>query len=186
MDVVMSGGLQGCHLVSDPSKAREKLGWRHTVSFEELAAEMVQADVKTVKMGPSGAIVRSEAGLAKSNTSIKSVLASAPNDDGAFWVDHQEAKATACRGLTIPAAAFPPSVSRWADPLGQRNSHRAATNGRDASAAGNGDIAPPHGEPSGSGVRRSMALTEAPISITVPISRSWSATRQSARTMDMA
>jgi GDPmannose 4,6-dehydratase len=38
------------HLVSDPSKARQKLGWRHTVSFEELVAEMVQADLETVKM----------------------------------------------------------------------------------------------------------------------------------------
>ena len=38
------------HLVSDPSKARQKLGWCHTVSFEELVTEMVQADMKTVKM----------------------------------------------------------------------------------------------------------------------------------------
>jgi len=38
------------HLVSDPSKARQKLGWRHTVSFEELVTEMVQADMETVKM----------------------------------------------------------------------------------------------------------------------------------------
>ena len=38
------------HVVSDPSKARQKLGWRHTVSFEELVTEMVQADMETVKM----------------------------------------------------------------------------------------------------------------------------------------
>jgi GDPmannose 4,6-dehydratase len=38
------------HLVSDPSKARQQLGWRHTVSFKELVTEMVQADVETVKL----------------------------------------------------------------------------------------------------------------------------------------
>jgi GDPmannose 4,6-dehydratase len=38
------------HLVSDPSKARQKLGWRHTVSFAELVTEMVKADMETVKM----------------------------------------------------------------------------------------------------------------------------------------
>ena len=38
------------HLVSDPSKARQQLGWRHTVSFKELVTEMVQADVATVKL----------------------------------------------------------------------------------------------------------------------------------------
>jgi len=38
------------HLVSDPSKARQKLGWRHTVSFKELVTEMVQADIETVKI----------------------------------------------------------------------------------------------------------------------------------------
>jgi GDPmannose 4,6-dehydratase len=38
------------HLVSDPSKARQQLGWRHTVSFKDLATEMVQADVETVKL----------------------------------------------------------------------------------------------------------------------------------------
>jgi len=37
-------------LVSDPSKARQQLGWRHTVSFKELVTEMVQADVETVKL----------------------------------------------------------------------------------------------------------------------------------------
>jgi len=38
------------HLVSDPSKARQKLGWRHAVSFKELVTEMVQADLEAVKM----------------------------------------------------------------------------------------------------------------------------------------
>jgi GDPmannose 4,6-dehydratase len=35
-------------LVGDPSKARSKLGWKHRVSFEQLVAEMVAADLKTV------------------------------------------------------------------------------------------------------------------------------------------
>jgi GDPmannose 4,6-dehydratase len=33
-------------LVSDPSKAREKLGWVPTVGFEELVSLMVEADLK--------------------------------------------------------------------------------------------------------------------------------------------
>src|SRR5713226_5717329 len=35
-------------LIGDPSKARAKLGWQHRVSFDELVAEMVAADLKTV------------------------------------------------------------------------------------------------------------------------------------------
>jgi GDPmannose 4,6-dehydratase len=35
-------------LVGDPSKARSKLGWQHKVSFEQLVAEMVAADVGAV------------------------------------------------------------------------------------------------------------------------------------------
>jgi GDPmannose 4,6-dehydratase len=35
-------------LIGDPSKARSKLGWRHTVSFATLVAEMVAADLETV------------------------------------------------------------------------------------------------------------------------------------------
>jgi GDPmannose 4,6-dehydratase len=35
-------------LVGDPSKARSKLGWQHKVSFEQLVAEMVAADLKTI------------------------------------------------------------------------------------------------------------------------------------------
>jgi GDPmannose 4,6-dehydratase len=35
-------------LVGDASKARAKLGWQHRVSFDELVAEMVAADLKSV------------------------------------------------------------------------------------------------------------------------------------------
>jgi GDPmannose 4,6-dehydratase len=35
-------------LVGDPSKARSKLGWQHKISFEQLVAEMVAADLKTI------------------------------------------------------------------------------------------------------------------------------------------
>ncbi len=31
-------------LLGDPSKAREKLGWRHTIGFEDLVREMLEAD----------------------------------------------------------------------------------------------------------------------------------------------
>ncbi|SDM12841.1 GDP-mannose 4,6-dehydratase [Maricaulis salignorans] len=37
-------------LLSDPTKAREKLGWTHTTSFEVLVQEMVAADLKVVAM----------------------------------------------------------------------------------------------------------------------------------------
>ena len=36
-------------LVGDPSKAREKLGWEHSVSFEELVRLMVDADLERLK-----------------------------------------------------------------------------------------------------------------------------------------
>ena len=36
-------------LIGDPSKAREKLGWTHTVPFEELVAEMVESDLVQVQ-----------------------------------------------------------------------------------------------------------------------------------------
>jgi GDPmannose 4,6-dehydratase len=39
-------------LLGDPSKAREKLGWRHKVSFEELVTEMVQADLRAIQEEP--------------------------------------------------------------------------------------------------------------------------------------
>jgi GDPmannose 4,6-dehydratase len=35
-------------LLGDPSKARTRLGWRHTVRFEELVREMVDADCRTL------------------------------------------------------------------------------------------------------------------------------------------
>jgi GDPmannose 4,6-dehydratase len=41
-------------LIGDSTKAREKLGWRHKISFDALVAEMVQADLE---------LVRQEAGL---------------------------------------------------------------------------------------------------------------------------
>jgi len=33
-------------LIGDPSKARSKLGWQHKTTFEQLVAEMVDADIK--------------------------------------------------------------------------------------------------------------------------------------------
>src|SRR5216683_7430748 len=36
-------------LIGDSTKAREKLGWRHKVSFDALVAEMVQADLESVR-----------------------------------------------------------------------------------------------------------------------------------------
>jgi GDPmannose 4,6-dehydratase len=36
-------------LLGDPSKAREKLGWKHTTSFRELVKEMVAADLVEVE-----------------------------------------------------------------------------------------------------------------------------------------
>ena len=38
-------------LIGDASKAREKLGWEPTVSFDELVAMMVEADIKAAKEG---------------------------------------------------------------------------------------------------------------------------------------
>ena len=43
------------HLVGDPAKAHQKLGWRHTVEFDELVREMVDADRKRIaakRIGP--------------------------------------------------------------------------------------------------------------------------------------
>src|SRR5215203_5784668 len=37
--------LEPAHLQGDPSKARERLGWRHTVAFPALVAEMMDADL---------------------------------------------------------------------------------------------------------------------------------------------
>src|SRR5215469_3573553 len=37
------------NLIGDPAKARQKLGWRHKVSFDQLVEEMVDADLKAVR-----------------------------------------------------------------------------------------------------------------------------------------
>jgi GDPmannose 4,6-dehydratase len=39
-------------LIGDPSKAHQKLGWRHETSPRDLAREMVQADLETMKLSP--------------------------------------------------------------------------------------------------------------------------------------
>jgi GDPmannose 4,6-dehydratase len=36
-------------LLGDPTKARERLGWKHKVSFEELITEMVHADFEELR-----------------------------------------------------------------------------------------------------------------------------------------
>jgi GDPmannose 4,6-dehydratase len=38
------------YLLGDPTKAREKLGWRHRTSLQELVAEMVTADLEAVRL----------------------------------------------------------------------------------------------------------------------------------------
>jgi GDPmannose 4,6-dehydratase len=40
-------------LCGDPSKARAKLGWKHTMSFDDLVAEMVSHDREAVRAGKS-------------------------------------------------------------------------------------------------------------------------------------
>jgi GDPmannose 4,6-dehydratase len=53
-------------LIGDPTKARQKLGWHHKVSFDALVAEMVQTDLE---------LVRREAGvLAEPNNPPRSRL----------------------------------------------------------------------------------------------------------------
>lgn len=39
-------------LIGDPAKAKEKLGWTHEMSARELARDMVQADLETMKSAP--------------------------------------------------------------------------------------------------------------------------------------
>jgi GDPmannose 4,6-dehydratase len=39
--------------VGDPSRARGRLGWRPRVSFEELVARMVQADLRSLQLAPT-------------------------------------------------------------------------------------------------------------------------------------
>ncbi len=40
-------------LLGNPEKARQRLGWRHKTSFEQLVAEMVEADRQALKRGDS-------------------------------------------------------------------------------------------------------------------------------------
>jgi GDPmannose 4,6-dehydratase len=35
-------------LLGDPTKARERLDWRHKITFREMVAEMVREDLKRV------------------------------------------------------------------------------------------------------------------------------------------
>jgi GDPmannose 4,6-dehydratase len=37
-------------LLGDPTKARQKLGWKHQVTFDQLVHEMVDEDIKTVRL----------------------------------------------------------------------------------------------------------------------------------------
>ena len=41
-------------LIGDPSKAHQKLGWRHKTEVRELAREMVLADLETMKTASVG------------------------------------------------------------------------------------------------------------------------------------
>ncbi len=41
-------------LIGDPSKARDQLGWSHETSPRDLAREMVQADLETMRTAPIG------------------------------------------------------------------------------------------------------------------------------------
>ena len=36
-------------LLGDPTKAEQKLGWKHTTSFRDMVKEMVQSDLKTLQ-----------------------------------------------------------------------------------------------------------------------------------------
>jgi GDPmannose 4,6-dehydratase len=38
-------------LVGDPGKAREKLGWHHSTSFEDMIGEMVASDLEVMSRG---------------------------------------------------------------------------------------------------------------------------------------
>jgi GDPmannose 4,6-dehydratase len=38
-------------LLGDPGKARQKLGWKHRTTFEQLVAEMIEADRAALRMG---------------------------------------------------------------------------------------------------------------------------------------
>jgi GDPmannose 4,6-dehydratase len=51
---LMRGRGQPADLVGDATAARERLGWRQSVSFEELVRLMVEADVTELSREPSG------------------------------------------------------------------------------------------------------------------------------------
>jgi GDPmannose 4,6-dehydratase len=36
-------------LLGDPSKARQRLGWRHKVTFDQLVREMVESDLAEMR-----------------------------------------------------------------------------------------------------------------------------------------
>jgi len=38
----------------DPTKAQQQLGWKHKTGVRDLAREMVQADLETMKSAPIG------------------------------------------------------------------------------------------------------------------------------------
>lgn len=57
-------------LLGDASKARQKLGWSSQVTFKELVAEMVEADLHAVA-APSGSLARSSTSLAISTLEEK-------------------------------------------------------------------------------------------------------------------
>jgi GDPmannose 4,6-dehydratase len=40
------------HLLGDPTKARQELGWQPTVSFEDLICMMVDADMERLRNHP--------------------------------------------------------------------------------------------------------------------------------------
>ena len=57
-------------LIGDPTKAKEKLGWEPSVTFEELVALMVEADLKSlgiVSVNGNVAAANSEAATVREN-----------------------------------------------------------------------------------------------------------------------
>ena len=49
--VLCFGGPAQVRVVGNPAKARERLGWKPTVTFRELVHMMVDADLKRLKEG---------------------------------------------------------------------------------------------------------------------------------------
>jgi GDP-D-mannose dehydratase len=47
------------NLLGNAAKAREKLGWKPRITFDELVTEMVQEELKIAKMETSGKTQRS-------------------------------------------------------------------------------------------------------------------------------